>query len=199
MISYCEPMQIDRVRSKLKRRRPIASKAVVDGFEQRSRRLSAPCTGAQRRTWNAGQSIACSGTDYRAQIRSSGEQLQCKAMRSARGGARRWSWLRQNPALTPDGAARVRQGCRRTTQNPRLMHRTARRLRPSLEDQPGEASPDRRHATTCWRCAPSLSIASSITSPAFRKIASGFLPSPTPGGVPVMSRSPGYSVTYSLT
>ncbi|PAV66636.1 hypothetical protein WR25_23081 [Diploscapter pachys] len=42
-----------------------------------------------------------------------------------------------------------------------------------------------------WRCSPRPVMPRCIVSPAFRKILSGFCPSPTPGGVPVINRSPG--------
>ena len=48
------------------------------------------------------------------------------------------------------------------------------------------------HATTRWSCRPSPSIPSDIVSPAFRN-RGGFLPDPTPGGVPVVMTSPGSS------
>src|SRR5262252_9601970 len=47
--------------------------------------------------------------------------------------------------------------------------------------------------TTFWRCSPSPSIPSVTTSPALRNFGSGFMPSPTPGGVPVVMTSPGSS------
>jgi hypothetical protein len=44
--------------------------------------------------------------------------------------------------------------------------------------------------TIVCRCSPSFSIPSVTTSPAFRNCG-GFIPSPTPGGVPVVMTSPG--------
>src|SRR3954453_5740269 len=44
--------------------------------------------------------------------------------------------------------------------------------------------------TTFWRCSPSPSMPSVTTSPALRNVG-GFMPSPTPGGVPVVITSPG--------
>ena len=48
-------------------------------------------------------------------------------------------------------------------------------------------------ATQTCRCWPKHSIPSSTTSPAFR-YCGGFIPSPTPGGVPVETTSPGCRV-----
>src|SRR5690606_5634799 len=48
-------------------------------------------------------------------------------------------------------------------------------------------------ARTCWRWLPGPSIPNSMTSPAFR-YTGGFMPMPTPGGVPVEMMSPGCSV-----
>src|SRR5690606_27869675 len=45
------------------------------------------------------------------------------------------------------------------------------------------------HQTTFCSCTPSPSTDSRITSPRFRKRL-GFMPSPTPGGVPVVTMSP---------
>ena len=39
---------------------------------------------------------------------------------------------------------------------------------------------------------------SRIVSPGFRYSGCGFMPMPTPGGVPVLIRSPGYSVMKRL-
>ena len=47
------------------------------------------------------------------------------------------------------------------------------------------------HATTRWRCSPRPLTPSRISSPGLRKTGAGFCPSPTPGGVPVISKSPG--------
>jgi hypothetical protein len=47
-------------------------------------------------------------------------------------------------------------------------------------------------ATVCCLCVPSLSMPNSITSPTLRKVG-GVMPIPTPGGVPVLMRSPGSS------
>src|SRR3984885_11513707 len=50
--------------------------------------------------------------------------------------------------------------------------------------------------TTFCFCSPSPSMPSVTTSPALRNIGSGFMPSPTPGGVPVMMTSPGSMTKY---
>ena len=47
--------------------------------------------------------------------------------------------------------------------------------------------------TTVWRCEPRPSTPSSMTSPGFTNTG-GFMPRPTPAGVPVMTMSPGSSV-----
>src|SRR3954469_2835003 len=52
------------------------------------------------------------------------------------------------------------------------------------------ASPYILNRTTFWRCSPSPSMPSVTTSPALRNVG-GFMPSPTPGGVPVVITSPG--------
>ena len=46
-------------------------------------------------------------------------------------------------------------------------------------------------AATTWRWLPSFSMPSSMTSPTLRKMGSGLMPMPTPGGVPVVMTSPG--------
>src|SRR3954451_1033907 len=48
-------------------------------------------------------------------------------------------------------------------------------------------------ATISWRCSPRPSMPSVMTSPTLRKVG-GFMPRPTPGGVPVVMMSPGSSV-----
>ena len=48
-------------------------------------------------------------------------------------------------------------------------------------------------ATISWRCSPSASMPSVTTSPTLR-YCGGFMPVPTPGGVPVVMTSPGNSV-----
>src|SRR5262249_55540349 len=50
--------------------------------------------------------------------------------------------------------------------------------------------------TTFCRCSPKPSMPSVTTSPALRNFGSGFMPSPTPGGVPVRMTSPGSSTKY---
>ena len=52
-------------------------------------------------------------------------------------------------------------------------------------------------ACTFCRCSPSPSMPRRSSSPAFRYIG-GFMPRPTPGGVPVVMRSPGHSVMNRL-
>ena len=47
--------------------------------------------------------------------------------------------------------------------------------------------------TTFWPCSPSPSMPSRMVSPGLRKRC-GFMPMPTPGGVPVVMMSPGISV-----
>src|SRR5205807_2884629 len=47
--------------------------------------------------------------------------------------------------------------------------------------------------TISWRCSPRPSMPSVTTSPTLRKVG-GFMPRPTPGGVPVVTMSPGSSV-----
>ena len=47
--------------------------------------------------------------------------------------------------------------------------------------------------TTSWRCSPRPSMPRVITSPFFRYFG-GFMPRPTPGGVPVVITSPGSRV-----
>jgi len=49
------------------------------------------------------------------------------------------------------------------------------------------------YATTCWRDWPKPSMPSSTMSPGFR-YCGGFMPRPTPAGVPVLTTSPGRSV-----
>jgi hypothetical protein len=53
------------------------------------------------------------------------------------------------------------------------------------------------HATACCRDSPRPSMPSSTVSPAFI-YCGGFIPSPTPAGVPVLITSPGSSVMNSL-
>src|SRR5439155_26417534 len=48
-------------------------------------------------------------------------------------------------------------------------------------------------ATICWRCSPRPSMPSVTTSPTLRNCG-GFMPVPTPGGVPGVTTSPGSSV-----
>src|SRR5216683_1340090 len=50
-----------------------------------------------------------------------------------------------------------------------------------------------RDFTIFCRCLPSPAVLSSTTSPTCRNFGSGFMPSATPGGVPVMMTSPGSS------
>src|SRR6476660_6110852 len=47
--------------------------------------------------------------------------------------------------------------------------------------------------TTFCRCSPRPSMPRVTTSPALRNLGSGFMPRPTPGGVPVVMTSPGSS------
>ena len=54
-------------------------------------------------------------------------------------------------------------------------------------------------ATSFCVCSPRPAMPSFITCPAFRNTGAGFLPSPTPGGVPVKITSPGFSVMHWLT
>jgi len=54
------------------------------------------------------------------------------------------------------------------------------------------------NGTTSWRCSPRPSMPRVITSPFFR-YSGGFMPMPTPGGVPVVITSPGISVMNWLT
>src|SRR3954447_20537773 len=49
--------------------------------------------------------------------------------------------------------------------------------------------------TTFCSCSPSPSMPSRTTSPALRNCGVGFMPSATPGGVPVMMTSPGSNTT----
>jgi hypothetical protein len=70
---------------------------------------------------------------------------------------------------------------------------SARRRIVHIAASPGPA--DRAYpvnGTTVWRWRPRPSISSSITSPAFR-YCGGFITEPTPGGVPVVTTSPGSS------
>src|SRR5271166_3432227 len=62
-----------------------------------------------------------------------------------------------------------------------------REPRPGPEARPRQSA---FHATTRCACRPSPSTPSDIVSPALRKRC-GFLPEPTPGGVPVVMTSPG--------
>src|SRR5450432_3996257 len=52
-------------------------------------------------------------------------------------------------------------------------------------------------ALTVWRASPKPSMPYSTKSPTFKKLG-GLRPSPTPAGVPVLSRSPGSSVMNEL-
>jgi hypothetical protein len=52
--------------------------------------------------------------------------------------------------------------------------------------------------TTVWRCSPRWSMRSVITSPALR-YSRGLRAEPTPGGVPVVTTSPGSSTMNSVT
>ena len=69
-----------------------------------------------------------------------------------------------------------------------------------------EKSPDRDQesiksgfqAKTVWSCSPSRSIPRRIWSPGFRNWGVGFMPMPTPGGVPVVIKSPGCKVMKRL-
>ena len=54
------------------------------------------------------------------------------------------------------------------------------------------------HACTFWRCSPRPAMPRRISSPAFRNTGVGFMPRATPGGVPVVIRSPGQSVMKRL-
>jgi ribosomal protein L37E len=66
---------------------------------------------------------------------------------------------------------------------------------PVLSDRPAAFQPvGGNYSTTTWRCVPSPSMPSSMTSPAVRNCGVGFMPRPTPGGVPVGMMSPGISV-----
>lgn len=53
------------------------------------------------------------------------------------------------------------------------------------------------NGTTCWRWKPSFSICSVITSPE-RRYSGGFRAAPTPGGVPVVTTSPGSNTMNSV-
>ena len=53
--------------------------------------------------------------------------------------------------------------------------------------------------TTLCVCTPNPSIPKRITSPRFKYSGAGFMPMPTPGGVPVVMTSPGISVMNWLT
>ena len=53
-------------------------------------------------------------------------------------------------------------------------------------------------ACTFWRCSPRPAMPRRISSPAFRNTGVGFMPRATPGGVPVVMRSPGHSVMKRL-
>ena len=66
-------------------------------------------------------------------------------------------------------------------------------VRRSLVDQLGS------QAWTFCRCSPRPAMPSRISSPAFRYTGVGFMPMATPGGVPVVIRSPGQSVMKRLT
>jgi hypothetical protein len=63
---------------------------------------------------------------------------------------------------------------------------------------PWRASGYSCQGTTDWRCSPSLSTPRVITSPGRRNTGVGFFPEPTPGGVPVVIKSPGSSVMKRL-
>jgi hypothetical protein len=61
----------------------------------------------------------------------------------------------------------------------------------------GEVTPAGTFAyppVTCCFCSPRPSIPTRIVSPALRKTGLGLTPSPTPGGVPVVTTSPGSRV-----
>src|SRR5262252_8435549 len=58
-------------------------------------------------------------------------------------------------------------------------------------DSPMARAPYARNRTTFWVCSPSPAMLSFTTSPTFRNFGSGFMPSATPGGVPVIMTSPG--------
>ena len=88
-----------------------------------------------------------------------------------------------------------------------VEHGAAEQLAPRDDDVVGRVDADEwvhasiragSQAKTFWRCSPSLSMPSFITSPGFRKTGLGLTPMPTPGGVPVVIRSPGFSVMNLL-
>ena len=64
--------------------------------------------------------------------------------------------------------------------------------------QPGAASRVPQAAISVVRCSPSPSIPSRIVWPA-RRNTGGFMPAPTPGGVPVLMMSPACKVMKWLT
>ena len=63
---------------------------------------------------------------------------------------------------------------------------------------PASKAPYSANGTTVWRWRPRPSISSSITSPALR-YCGGFITEPTPGGVPVVTMSPGSSTQNCVT
>ena len=70
--------------------------------------------------------------------------------------------------------------------------------------QAPRAEVQRTNAWTVWVCSPNPSMPRCITSPGRRKRGAGvpsfyLMPMPTPGGVPVVSTSPGSSVMNWLT
>ena len=71
------------------------------------------------------------------------------------------------------------------------------RLQPRGPRQPSISSGSQ--ACTFWRCSPRPAMPRRISSPGLQEHAVGFMPRPTPGGVPVVMRSPGQSVMKRLT
>src|SRR2546423_3282471 len=68
----------------------------------------------------------------------------------------------------------------------------------SVGISPSSLCPAFLYSTTCCLDSPNPSIPTSTMSPGFRYFG-GFIPSPTPAGVPVLITSPGRSVMNSLT
>jgi hypothetical protein len=89
----------------------------------------------------------------------------------------------------PDGGRRPLGGARQWTRPALSWRSVGAQLSMSAGSQ----------ACTTWRCVPRPSMPSVITSPGLRYTGFGLMPMPTPGGVPVVIRSPGYSVMKRLT
>ena len=73
------------------------------------------------------------------------------------------------------------------------------RTNPAQWEVKGSWLPYNLKPTTFCRCSPKPSMPSVITSPFFRNWGVGFMPRPTPGGVPVQITSPGNRVMNWLT